>query len=453
MTAMYFELPCSRGLHGARIYYNISLPMASLRRLIAFDVGNVLERSQRKVNPTRAMNISKYLLNNPKKFVLPALCGVLEGEYSFEESDFSPSLGILKINMDCEIILLDGQHRATGIIDAIKKNPDLGNISIQLFTDFTLAERQMAFVDINGHTVKPSTSLSDTYNTRNPLNVLLVNLANDAEIFKGLVDFETNIVPKNSPYLFTMKLLKDASCRLLGIKPDAELTEEHTTHLQQFWEQMRKGMSWGKNTNEDATTYRNNYIDTHGVFVMALASVGHQLLVEGEDDFSKLQITAKDLYRTAKCWQGRCVDPVTGNMRADVTAQKLTAVQILRLIEVPVPDKLKDLELQFFPEASFPEPKVIETKPEPAKVAFDASTWASVDPEWYQALRSRVTSELTDAQAEEAADKCQAIADEFGLSLGEFTPLITKLKDNTRALLNIRSLRAETRKWLETTKA
>ncbi|MCG9660738.1 hypothetical protein [Vibrio mediterranei] len=41
-----------------------------LQRLVASDTGNVLARSQRNVNPTRAKRISQYIQNNSENYVL-----------------------------------------------------------------------------------------------------------------------------------------------------------------------------------------------------------------------------------------------------------------------------------------------------------------------------------------------------------------------------------------------
>ncbi|YCO02412.1 DGQHR domain-containing protein (plasmid) [Vibrio sp. VNB-15] len=73
--------------------------------------------------------------------------------------------------MDSEILLFDGQHRATGIIDALKQSVELRGhtIPLMLFMDMTLEERQQAFSDINGHAVNPSGSISDTFNQRDDL--------------------------------------------------------------------------------------------------------------------------------------------------------------------------------------------------------------------------------------------------------------------------------------------
>ncbi|TKF97354.1 DGQHR domain-containing protein, partial [Vibrio sp. F13] len=165
MSEYCFEIPAIRGIQAGREFFTINAPFGVLQRLVAFDSGNVLARSQRDVNLTRAKKVSQYIQDNLDTYVLTSLTGVINERPEFIESEHA-NVGLLKVSMDSEILLFDGQHRTTGIIDAIKQNVELRghNIPLMLFLDMSLPERQQAFSDINGHTVKPSTSISDTYN-------------------------------------------------------------------------------------------------------------------------------------------------------------------------------------------------------------------------------------------------------------------------------------------------
>ncbi|KOO13196.1 hypothetical protein AKJ18_19865, partial [Vibrio xuii] len=167
--------------------------------------------------------------------MLPSLTGAIDEHPEFIESEYA-NVGLLKINMDSDIFLFDGQHRTTGIIDAIKSNVDLRghNVPMMLFAGMTLEERQQAFADINGHAVKPSTSISDTYNQRDALPKLVVEMAKELSVFENLVDFERNVIGKNSEYMFPIKILKDATARLLGVKPSADLTDEQRDIAREF---------------------------------------------------------------------------------------------------------------------------------------------------------------------------------------------------------------------------
>ena len=121
MTHEYnFLLPASKGLQGGRDQFLISVPMKILRRLLALDIaGDVMQRSQRELNRTRARKISRYIadsLDNERPYFLPALCGNINGNVEFIASTDNPKIGILQIPMDSDVRLFDGQPRSYGIM-------------------------------------------------------------------------------------------------------------------------------------------------------------------------------------------------------------------------------------------------------------------------------------------------------------------------------------------------
>ena len=458
-----FKMPATAGVQGGRSYYMVTIPVNSLKRLIAFDNGNVLDRSQRDVNPTRAKKIKEYVLGNPNNYILPALVGVANGEVEFKTSEISDLVGVLKISMDCEIFLFDGQHRATALIAAAKEKDLSDTIPVMLYKEMTLAERQIAFADINGSTVKPAGSLSDTYNTRNPLNVYLVELAKDLDCLKGNVDFEHNIIPKNSPHLFTMKLLKDSALKLLGIKADAEITDEQKTQLNDFWLACDKGLNWSDAKQTSPDEYRQQYLASHGVFVMALALMGNAMVKQGIS-FDTMHIPPLSLARSRDQWLNRCVDPNTKNMVANSLAQKLTAIWLCLECNVPLNSKWRELETTHF-DTEIPEhlvlienardalesrietidDDVLESPPAVIELAPYKPTAA-----WFEAVKAQLATfkevpDFTDEQLDEVADKVELVAQEYGIA--QTTMLCVLLNCPVTGLLNIRTIRAATTKY------
>lgn len=357
MSEFCFEIPAVRGIQAGRLFYTINAPFGVLQRLVAFDTGNVLARSQREVNPTRAKKISQYVQDNAESYVLTSLTGVINESPEFIESEHA-NVGLLKISMDSDIFLFDGQHRTTGIIDAIKNDVNLRshNIPLMLFMEMTLEERQQAFSDINGHTVKPSASISDTYNKRDDLPMLVVDMANTLPAFTGLVDFERNVIGKNSPYLFPVKILKDATARLLGVKVTAPLSDEQCEMAKSFWEACSKPLLWKafRNWEDSADEFRDGYISSHGVFLNALGLVGQCLLAQYGHVAKLSDLSTLNIRRDSAEFVGRCIDEVTGNMISNATAIKLTAIKMLCHVSCPISPELQALERQYFPETEFP---------------------------------------------------------------------------------------------------
>ncbi len=364
MSEYCFEIPAVRGIQAGREFFTINAPFGVLQRLVAFDTGNVLARSQRDVNVTRAKKVSRYIQDNIDTYVLTSLTGVINERPEFIESGHA-NVGVLKVSMDSEILLFDGQHRTTGIIDAIKNNSDLRghNIPLMLFLDMSLGERQQAFADINGHTVKPSASISDTYNQRDDLPKLVVDMAKELSAFANLVDFERNVIGKNSDYLFPIKILKDATARLLGVKSNAALNDEQHQIARDFWSACSKPLLWQafRYWEESAEEFRASYISTHGVFLNALGIVGQCLLAQYESVDKLSELSTLNVRRDSEAFQGRCIDEVTGNMRSDATAIKLTAIKMLSHLMCPIPPHLAALERQYFPEQVSEEVEEVES--------------------------------------------------------------------------------------------
>jgi DNA sulfur modification protein DndB len=443
MSEFCFDIPAVRGVQAGRVFYTINAPFGVLQRLVAFDTGNVLARSQRDVNPTRARNISNYIEGNQDSYVLTSLTGVINDTPEFIESEY-PNVGLLKISMDSEVLLFDGQHRTTGIIDAIKSNVELRghNIPLMLFMEMTLEERQQAFSDINGHTVKPSASISDTYNNRDDLPMLVVEMAKTLPAFINYVDFERNVIGKNSAYLFPVKILKDATARLLNAKANSKLSEEQKSLAKEFWTMAAKPMLWQAPVmwnDFNADNFRDEYLSSHGVFLNALGLFG-QIILAQYGNFDKLKDLSKlDIKRHGDAFVGRCVDSVTGNMISNATAIKLTAIKMLCEVNCPVNPELQSLERQYFPDTEFPSTferdSVIEE--ESLNNVFDATEFRSVH--LYADMVREKWPDLSEEQVDNVCEQYEAVASEFGDSLEESKPTIQCVITQSRKSSTVKS--------------
>ncbi|MFM2591289.1 DNA sulfur modification protein DndB [Vibrio sp. TBV020] len=420
MSEFCFEIPAVRGIQAGRPFFNINVPFSVLQRLVAFDTGNVLARSQREVNPTRAKNLSTYIQTYSDSYILPSLTGAIDEHPEFIESEYA-NVGLLKINMDSDIFLFDGQHRTTGIIDAIKSDVDLRghNIPLMLFAGMTLEERQQAFSDINGHTVKPSASISDTYNQRDDLPKLVVEMAKELEVFTNLVDFERNVIGKNSPYLFPVKILKDATARLLSVKASANLSDEQREMAKSFWQACSRPLLWSafRNWEESAEEFREGYISSHGVFLNALGLVGQCLLAQYGHVVKLGDLSSLNIRRNSPEFIGRCIDEVTGNMISNATAIKLTAIKMLCHVGCPVPPELQALERQYFPDTEFPSASECSalSEEESLNEMFDDVEYRCVH--LYAGMAREKWPELSEEQVENLCEQYETVVMGFGETL------------------------------------
>ena len=356
-----YTLPAARGVQAGRCFYNVAMPMRVLTKLLRIDDGETLSRSQRLVNPGRARKVAQYMLNHRDSYIIPCLTGVIETDPTSPESvqfhmlGNETFIGQLSIPMDAQLKLFDGQHRASGIRLAIQEASELGQDSVPLllFVDMTLAERKMAFTDINQNVSKPAQSLSDAYNSREALPQLAVELANELCCFKGLVDFERNTITAKSAYLFPLKSIKDATATLLSLNAKTTTISEANREVARvFWQSLSDALKWGGlwMENDEPATVRLQTIKTHTVMLKAYALAGQWMLCQlGEVNVLPYErFAALDFSRDSSDFMHRCIQPETGRMLSDSTAIRLTANKLMMQCGLPLTPESRQLERQFF---------------------------------------------------------------------------------------------------------
>lgn len=165
-----YSFPAVRGIQAGRPFYIATCPLRIIPKIFSYNEDDVPPelRAQRTLNKTRIPEMVRYLLDNPKDYVFSALTASVGIDICFEDHDGAPNLGILKIPMDAQILINDGQHRRKAIEEALRENPDLGqdNIPVLFFVDEGLKRSQQMFADLNKYAVKPSPSLGVLYDLR-----------------------------------------------------------------------------------------------------------------------------------------------------------------------------------------------------------------------------------------------------------------------------------------------
>lgn len=135
MNESHYSFAALSGIQGRQSTYLIQVPLKVLSKLIKpedMDVP-VDQRSQRMLNKTRVAQIAKYITENPNSYILPPLVGYIKyGEVKFEKLENTSNLGLLKISIDSDIFLSDGQHRRAAVEEAIRERQFLGEETIGL---------------------------------------------------------------------------------------------------------------------------------------------------------------------------------------------------------------------------------------------------------------------------------------------------------------------------------
>jgi DNA sulfur modification protein DndB len=225
-----FNVPALRGLQGGRAYYAVTMPYRVLARLLQIQTGfAAIERAQREVNKSRVTDLVDYM--GQAGYALPALTGCVEGKAEFT----GDHMGTLAIDMGAKILLADGQHRASAIVNKVEADAALAgeSVIIQLYTGLTLDERQQLFSDLNSKAVKPNASINNLYNHRKDGSQVARAVAN--AVFPGLIDFERTTCGGRSEFLYPFKTLIDANNVLMNKRDGEAWSEEAKVEALKIW--------------------------------------------------------------------------------------------------------------------------------------------------------------------------------------------------------------------------
>lgn len=352
-TQYYFEFPATKGVQGGIAQYMLTVPMTTLKRFLAMDdQGDVMSRSQREANKTRARKISGYAgeaTRNKIPYILPSITGNIECDVQFIPSELSPVVGIVKIPMEADLKLFDGQHRALGIMDFVRNYSNTGDtISLLLTVGLSREMRQQFFADINNNVSKPAAALSMAYNHNDPVNQLAMHIAQTIPALSGAVDFEHNAVPVKSSRLISFKALNDGTRKMLGLRGKIAPTEAQRELALKMWSAWALAMRWQDIAQDDlAAEYRQEALGLHGIMVNAIGLCTAYMLrtrspecitdllegaASGANDFNYRETFLHDN------WHDICVDRETGTVRTDRRALEATAEALMKLIDPLVED-------------------------------------------------------------------------------------------------------------------
>lgn len=294
---MKVSIPAIRGVMGRRTYYNISLAMAEVPRLFRFNDWEQATpelRAQRVLNKSRVPAIAKYILDNEDGYLFSSITASYAAAVHFTANDIHPDIGTLEIELEnLELVINDGQHRSAGIAAALKENPALGKdkISVLLFPMEDLGRLQQMFTDLNRYAHKTSKSLDVLYDHRDNLSALTMDISEDVETFRGMLDKERITIPLRSPKLFTLSTLYDAIKELVGDKIDRKGSKDYEANRKMavsYWTELAKVLKdWQRVKDGDikAAELRQEKINTHAVVMRALGGAGRALIDNYPNDW------------------------------------------------------------------------------------------------------------------------------------------------------------------------
>jgi DNA sulfur modification protein DndB len=318
--------------------------MRIIPKIFVFDEDEVPAelRAQRKLNKGRIPEITNYLIENRNDYTLSSLTASIDGETEFVSMDKSaPNIGTLKISMDAQILLNDGQHRRAAIEEAVNNNTELGHdhISVVFFLDNGLKRSQQMFADLNKHAVRPSPSLATLYDQREELSNIARRVMNEVHIFSRLTETEKTSISNRSIKLFTLSGIKNATKALLNKGKNDHITDKEIQLAIEYWKYVSNQIKdWELAADRKINSWelREGYIHAHGVLLHALGILGNQLINDKSSWIALDGLTSVDWSRNSNNWKGRAV--VNGRITKSINNVKLTTNQIKKLIKIKLID-------------------------------------------------------------------------------------------------------------------
>lgn len=352
-TDYCYSFPAVRGIQAGRPFYIATCPMRIIPKIFSFDENEVPPelRAQRTLNKARIPEMVKYLLDNPEDYVFSALTASIATDVHFDEFPGSNNLGTLRVPMEAQILINDGQHRRKAIEDALDEKPELGqdNIPVLFFVDEGLKRSQQMFADLNKYAIRPSPSLSTLYDHRDISSNLARYLAMSVEPFIGLTELEKSSISKLSNKLFTLSSIKQATRALLGKDPKEDEFEENSHIATLYWQSIFEVMpDWQLAAKKEVSPaqLRKEYVHAHGIGLQALGLLGRSLLAQHPEKWQqKLSVLKSfDWRKSAPEMSQRAMQH--GKLSKTSTAIHLTCNALKHAMSLPLSPEEEELEAQ-----------------------------------------------------------------------------------------------------------
>lgn len=325
---MRVSFPAMKGTIGQRTYYSCMMKLSAIPKMFTFrDWAEFSpeDREQRVLNKKRIPDIARYITDNEDGYLFSSITASYKCDVKFDPVS-GDGLGLLEMEFeDANFVINDGQHRCAAIAQAIKEIPELGEetLSVLLFPYENRERVQQMFSDLNRFVQKTSKSLDILYDNRDKFSLVTLDVCEQVEAFKGLVDKDAISLPVRSGKLFSLSALYDATKELLKDEPDTASKDHLAAAAVEYWTAVSKAIKeWNKVKNGDvrAMDLRQENISSHSVVLRALGGAGADLMKSDPSGWKArlLDLTAIDWSKKNPEWENVCIiaNSVVSNRQA-----------------------------------------------------------------------------------------------------------------------------------------
>ena len=318
-TSFEYVFPAIRGIQAGREYYVSMCPLRLIPKIFLFDEEELVPelRAQRILNRSRVPEMASYLVENKKDYVFSSITASVDGLVKFEalgDKGDTSRVGTLKIDMNSQFIINDGQHRRAAIEEALKTRPEMGDetISVVFFVDRGLERCQQMFADLNRYAIRTSPSIGILYDHRDEQAKMSKLVVLKSKAFENIVEMEKTSLSARSRKLFTLSAIHSANIAIISGRDfeNSELAAEVCSH---YWDEVHKHISeWSQVQSGKLTSgeVRQDYVHSHAIVLQALGHLGRAISELPKTKQKKqLKLLADLDWRrsNSKIWEGRCM--------------------------------------------------------------------------------------------------------------------------------------------------
>jgi DNA sulfur modification protein DndB len=323
---MEVHVPAMRGKMGARTYYGCLMPMNAVPQFFKFtDWAGISpeDREQRVLNLKRVPDLATYITENEDDYLFSSITASYKSEPTFEPFALGMNIGVLKLRLGDELIINDGQHRAAGIVQALKDGSAAfrdDTLSVLLFPWESTDRVQQMFSDLNRFVQKTSKSLDILYDKRDDTAAATLAMIEKVPVFKELTEKEKVSLETKSTKLFTLAALYDANVELLKGHDKHDIMA-NAALLTDYWNEVSKHMpDWSKvlSGQKLAIELRQERISSHSTVLRALGGLGVDLLASAEWNVALAGLENIDWSKKNPEWENVCIiaNSVVSNRQA-----------------------------------------------------------------------------------------------------------------------------------------
>jgi DNA sulfur modification protein DndB len=356
-TSFDYVFPAIRGIQAGREYYVSMCPLRLIPKIFLFDEEELVPelRAQRILNRARVPQIASYLIDNKKDYVFSSISASINGLVNFEplgEKGEASRVGSLKIDMNSQFIINDGQHRRAAIEIALKTRPELGDetISVVFYVDRGLERCQQMFADLNRYSIRTSPSIGILYDHRDEKAIMSKAVVKQSNAFKDIVEMEKSSLSTRARKLFTLSAIHSANMAIISGR-DYEDIEEAINLCSNYWNEIYKHIPEWRQVQEGSLTsgeVRQSYVHSHAIVLQALGNLGREItkLPKTQQKERLNRLNELDWKRSnSNVWEGRCM--LGGRIQKSSSNVALTTSLLKKQIGLPLTPEEERLEDAF----------------------------------------------------------------------------------------------------------